>query len=137
MSLTQTQQMQCREYMGYSVTGGPLYQTFRELVYSDVSYMGIELDDPTNAALGRLDNLSVPEEARITNYYLPNLVAREQEIQDASANIDTDPAAIWTHNKTEVGERRAMFTALRIDLCRFLGFSPGPGVMNSSRLSRS
>lgn len=122
--------------MGYSVTGSAAYAPYRELVYSDVSYMGIALDDPVGQG-GRLQNLSVEEESRITGYFLKNLYLREQEIQNATENLDTDKAAIWTHNKGEMGERIAAFTSLRVALCHFLGFPPGSGLRTGNVLVRS
>lgn len=136
MSLTAQQRVDIRYYMGYSVTGSALYAAYRELVYSDVSYMGIALDDPTGAG-GRLQNLSVEEENRITGYFLPNLALREQEIQDAAANLDTDKAAVWTRNRSEVPDRQMLFMELRRDLCHFLGFAAGPGLRGGNRLVRA
>jgi hypothetical protein len=136
MTLSAQQLVDTRRYMGYSVTGDAFYANFRELVYSDVSYMGIALDDPTGVG-GRLAHLSPEEETTLTTYYLPTLTAREADIQAASANLDTDKAAIWTHNKSEVSERRSMFMELRVELCHWLGFSPGPGIQASNRLVRA
>jgi hypothetical protein len=116
--------------MGYSVSGNDTSNPFRELVYSDVSYMGLSIDY-------RLANLSAEEEGTVINYYLANLTKREQEIQDASCNLDTDQAAVWKHNKQEVSDRRDLFNQLRFDLCNFLGFSPGRGLANTNRLVRA
>jgi len=64
---------------------------FVRLVYSDVSYLGLSLDYS-------LANLSAEEENTLTTYFLANLAKREQEIQDAACNLDTDVAAVWTHS---------------------------------------
>lgn len=135
MALTSAQIVAIRYYMGYSVTGDAAYAPYRELAYSDVSYMGIALDDPTGQG-GRLQNLSVDEEAKITGFFLPNLAAREQEIQCAAGNLGTDIAAVWTRNKNEIGDRTALFTRLRLDLCLFLGFPPGQKLTAGNRVGR-
>lgn len=136
MSLTAQQKTDIRYFMGYSLSGSAAYLPYRELAYSDVSYMGIALDTD-NGQGGRLQNLSPEEETRVTGYFLKNLYLREQEIQDATANLDTDKAAIWTHNKGEMGERIAAFTNLRLSLCHFLGFPPGSGLRSGNTLVRS
>jgi hypothetical protein len=139
MALTDDQNALVRYYMGYSAAGvGTSLFPFHELAYSDVSYMGVSLDGSTdNPAGGKLNNLSAPEEARITGFFLPNLLARETEIQAAASNLDTDQASVWYRNRSEVSDRRAMFTALRLELCHFLGFPPGSGLRTSNRVVRA
>lgn len=92
--------------------------------------MGISLDT-------RLANLSAEEENTLVTFYLANLYLREQEIQDASSNLDTDEAAVWKHNRNEISDRRDLFNALRRDLCTFLGFAPGPQLAMGNRLVRA
>ena len=116
--------------MGYSVSGNSTSQPYREPVYSDASLASLSLDY-------RLANLSAEEENTVTVYYLANLYLREQEIQSASQNLDTDSAAVWKHNANELGDRRSLFKSLRLDLCVFLGFEPGKGLMSSNRLVRT
>lgn len=128
--LTSAQIVDVRRFMGYSVSGNDVSFPFRELVYSSVSYMGLSIDY-------RLANLSSDEEAIVVNKYLVNLNLREQEIQDASCNLDTDQAAVWKHNKNEISDRRDLFTALRRELCTFLGFEPGPQLGYANRLVRA
>jgi len=116
--------------LGYSVSGNTAYFPYRELVYSSVAYFGMNIET-------RLGNLSSDEENRVTTFYLPNLMQREQDIQDATANLDTSSAAVWTHNPTEMDDRVEAFNALRIRLCNFLGFQPGSDLRSSNRLSRA
>lgn len=116
--------------MGYSVTGNSTAQPYRELVYSEVSYMGLSLDY-------RLANLSPEEESVVINTYLTPLAAREQEIQSAAANLDTDQAAVWKRNASEVSDRIALFAYLRRELCEFLGFAPGPKLGGGNRVVRA
>jgi hypothetical protein len=130
MALTAQQLVDCRRFMGYSVTGDSVSTPFRELVYSEVSYFGLSLDY-------RLQHLSPEEENVVINTYLNNLTRREQEIQDAACNLDTDEAAVWKHNKNEISDRRGLFNQLRQDLCTFLGFRPGPNLATPNRLVRA
>ncbi len=131
MALTDQQLADVRYYCGYSVAGNAMASPFRELAYSDVSYMGLSLDY-------RLADLSDVEEAKLTGFFLVHLPLREAEIQAAGSNLDTASAAVWTHNKDEIKERRALYTALRLELCRFLGFPPGSGLAQTgNQLLRS
>ena len=130
MALTSAQRVDVRRYMGYSVSGDATSSPFRELVYSNVSYMGLSIDY-------RLDHLTADEEAVVVNAYLGNLTNLEQAISDASENLDTDAAAVWTHNKNEVRDRTSLFNQKRRDLCAFLGFKPGPSLGDGiTRLAR-
>lgn len=131
MALTNQQVVDVRRYMGYSVSGSVPTQSFREPVYSDRTFAGgLSLDY-------RLANLQAEEEGVVVNFYLTNLPLREAEIQSAAANLDTDEAAVWKHNKDEVEDRRELFDQLRIDLCDFLGFPPGPNLAKVNRLVRA
>ena len=140
MALTADQKSAVRYYMGYSASGsGTALFDYRELGYSQVSHMGISLDGTTDQPNGgRLNNLNSWEESRITSYFLVNLPLREAEVQSAAANLDTERAAVWTHNPAEIAQRTALYTDLRLELCRFLGFPPGSGLQASSnRLVRA
>jgi hypothetical protein len=130
MALTAQQLVDCRRYMGYSVTGDSTSQPYRELVYSNVSYMGLSLDY-------RLAHLSTEEEGVVVSTYLTPLALREQEIQGAADNLDTDQAAVWKRNANEVNDRIQLFNWLRRDLCRFLGFAPGPDLASGNRVVRA
>ena len=130
MALTAQQIVDVRRYLGYSVSGDDISFSYREFVYSDVSLLGLSIEY-------RLAHLSAEEENTLVNYYLANLYLREAEIQAASANLDTDVAAVWTHNKEEVSDRMGLFNQLRRDLCNFLGFEPGKALMSQNRLVRA
>jgi hypothetical protein len=130
MTLTNQQVVDVRRYCGVSVTGNTTSTPYREPYYSDVTLASLSLDY-------RLANLAPEEENTLINYYLANLYLREAEVQNASQNLDTDQAAVWKHNKQEVSDRRELFTQLRLDLCNFLGFSPGRGLGNANRLMRA
>jgi len=130
MTLTSAQTTDCRRFMGYSVSGNTTAEPYREPVYSSVTLASLSLDY-------RLANLTSDEENVITTTYLPNLNSREQEIQGAAANLDTDQAAVWKRNSTEVSDRINLFNWLRRDLCTFLGFPPGPNLALANRVVRA
>jgi hypothetical protein len=130
MTLTAQQIVDVRRYGGWSLTGNTTSQPYREPVYSDVTLASLSLDY-------RLANLSAEEENTLTTYYLANLYQREAEIQAASANLDTESAAVWKHNANELSDRRSLFRELRLDLCNFLGFEPGKALMGANRLVRA
>src|ERR1700729_141638 len=130
MALTAQALVDVRRYCGYSLSGNAASEFFREQVYSTLTYASLSLDY-------RLANLSAEEENTVITYYLANLYLREAEIQGASANLDTDVAAVWTHNKDEVSDRMGLFNQLRLDLCNFLGFEPGKALRSQNRLVRA
>lgn len=76
----------------------------------------------------RMNNMAPEEGAVVTNIYLSNLYQLEQAIPAASANLDTDKASVWTHNRDEVAHRDALFANWRRKLCSFLGIPPGKGL---------
>jgi hypothetical protein len=129
MTLSAQQLVDVRRFMGYSVSGNSTSNPFRELVYSNVSYMGLSLDY-------RLANLSAEEEGVVVTTYLTPLGLREQEIQGSADNLDTDQAAVWKRNASEVSDRINLFNWLRRDLCTFLGFPPGPQLASGNRVVR-
>ncbi len=130
MTLTSAQIVDCRRYMGYSVSGNTTSQPYREPLYSDVTLASLSLDY-------RLANLSSDEENVVVNTYLTNLNSRESEIQGAAANLDTDQAAVWKRNASEVSDRIRLFNWLRRDLCTFLGFAPGPQLGGGNNVVRA
>lgn len=72
----------------------------------------------------RLANLSASEEA-VLGRYLSTLRALEQAVVDASNNLDTAQAAVWSRSPTEVGDRTSLLDDWRRRLCAFLGLPPG------------
>jgi hypothetical protein len=78
----------------------------------------------------RLNNLA-PAEIAVTLQYLSTLATLEAAIPPASANLDTDNAAAWTHNENEVADRAGLFDGWRRRLCGFLGVPPGPALNNA------
>jgi hypothetical protein len=73
----------------------------------------------------RLQHVSASEGAIVVTY-LGTLNTLETAIPAAGNNLDTDVAAVWTHNKNEVHDRDALFANWRRKLCAFLGIPVGP-----------
>jgi hypothetical protein len=131
MTLTAQQLVDTRRWMGYATIGDASYASMEELAYTDTSPFGaINLTT-------RLANLSPEEETTLINIYLTPLAARETEIQGAAANLDTASAAVWVHNPREVQERKSLFKYLRLEMCAFLGFPPGPKLGGGNRVVRA
>lgn len=115
MAFTTAQKVDIRRHCGYPVYGGTpsSFQSYRFFqAYGTLEY--------------RMSNLMAEEEAVITTTYLPNLSALEAAIPAVGANLDTDQAAVWTHNKNELRDRENLFSNWRRKLCGFLGVPPGP-----------
>jgi hypothetical protein len=77
----------------------------------------------------RLNNLA-PSELVVVRQYLATLSGLEIAIPEAGANLMTDAAAAWQHNKDEVAQRSALYDNWRRRLCGFLGLPPGPTLGN-------
>ncbi|MGH3261532.1 MAG: hypothetical protein ACRDNS_06005 [Trebonia sp.] len=75
----------------------------------------------------RLNNLSTDEET-VVRTYLAQLLSLEIAIVRASDGLDTDQAAVWTRNKSELRDRQNLFDSWRRRLCGFLGLPPGPAL---------
>ena len=73
----------------------------------------------------RLNNMA-PAENQIVRQYLSTLYVLESAVPGAGANLDTDKAAVWTHNKDEVQDRARLFDSWRRRMCGFIGVPPGP-----------
>jgi hypothetical protein len=74
----------------------------------------------------RMQHMDVNEGNVVVNTYLTNLYTLESAIPGASANLDTDEAAVWKHNKHEVRDRVNLLDMWRRRLCDFMGVPPGP-----------
>ena len=72
----------------------------------------------------RMNNLSAAEVVIVVNY-LSTLNQLETVVPQASDNLDSDAASVWTHNRNEVGDRLRLLDEWRRRLCSFLGVPPG------------
>lgn len=85
----------------------------------------------------RLQNMTPENEAVLINTYLNKLTMLESAIVAASDNLDTDEAAVWKHNRSEVSDRTSLFDKWRRRMCGFLGLRPGPALGEGGlRISR-
>lgn len=75
------------------------------------------------------------EQAAIVNI-LTLLPTLDTALQGASANLDTDQAAVWTHNKNEIADRTKLFNYYRRRLCALFNVPPGPELMAGNSVVR-
>jgi hypothetical protein len=116
MSFTSAQLIDIRRFCWYPVYGGTpsSFQSYRFFeAYGLLEY--------------RMANLQAAEETVVTTIYLPNLYTLELAIPAVGANLDTDQASVWKHNKRELADRMDLFAQWRTMLCEYLGVPPGPG----------
>ena len=96
---------------GVNVTGFQSWRFFQ--AYGELEY--------------RLNNFS-PYELQVVRQYLATLYTLEQAVPTASDNLDTDKAAVWTHNKAEVVDRMRLYRTWRLQLCSIMGVPPGEAI---------
>jgi len=114
MAFLDAEKTDIRRFCGYPAYGGTPsgFQSWRFYqVYGLMEY--------------RLGNLS-PSEEQVVRNYLATLYTLEGAVPAAGANLDTDQAAVWSHNRNELADRLALLDAWRRRLCGFLGLPPGP-----------
>lgn len=75
----------------------------------------------------RMNNLA-PEEETVARRYLAQLASLELAVVRSGDSLDTDQAAVWTRNRTEVQDRENLLDDWRRRLCGFFGVPPGPGL---------
>lgn len=120
MALTSAQITDVRRYAGYPLIGDMVVDDNRDFAYAYIS-PGVY-----TTLHHRLNNLSSDEEAVMVNVYLTNLNLLESDIPGSRANLDTDEAAVWVHNKQEQDDRTRLFDDWRRRMCKFIGIPPGP-----------
>ena len=81
----------------------------------------------------RLQHLGASEGGVVVTTYLANLYTLENAIPGTSANLDTQQAAVWTHNPNEQRDRERLFRSWRMKLCDFLGIPAGPYLSGANR----
>lgn len=118
-SLTEGQKTDIRRFCGYPAYGAGAagFNSWRFFqAYGTLEY--------------RMNNLA-PAEIAVTLQYLSTLATLETVIPTASENLDTENAAAWTHNASEVRDRTNLFDNWRRRLCGFLGLPPGPALADA------
>lgn len=120
MSFTTAEKVDIRRFCGYGLygTGTPLPSS------------GYRFSTQYGVLEYKMNTLGTEEEAVVRTTYLANLATLETAIVSASANLDTDVAAVWKHNKNEVRDRKDLFNEWRRNLCGFFGITAGPDLNN-------
>lgn len=120
--LTDAEKADVRRFMGYPAfgTGASGFQSWRFFqAYGTLEY--------------RMTNMA-PAEFQVVRQYLASLYILESAIPASSDNLDTDSAAVYTHNKNEVSDRTALFDMWCDRLCGFLGLPRGTAMSRSSAI---
>lgn len=118
MSFTNAEKVDLRRYCGYGLYG----------MGQPTPASGYRFSTQYGVLEYKLNTLGNEEEAVVRTTYLANLATLESAVVGAGANLDTDQAAVWVHNKNEVQDRMGLFNRWRRELCAFLGISPGPAL---------
>jgi hypothetical protein len=131
MALTDAQMTDVRRYAGYPLAGTTMLITDdQDTVYMRFGMVVMSLHR-------RLTSLSASEETALAAY-LTTLAGLETAVAGAGANLDTDQAAVWKRNRSEVADRAALFDQWRYRMCAFLGLPPGPALAGAGgRLVRA
>jgi len=125
MALTAQQLVDVRRYAGYPMLGTdtPVGDN-QDFAYGYVS-SGV-----WQTLYHRLNTMTAEAQTTLVNVYLTNLATLEAAIVSASDNLDTESAAVWTHNKNEISDRNKLFDQWRRRMCYFIGIAPGPSLGN-------
>jgi hypothetical protein len=113
-----------RRHAGYQMFGGANYPNYGYRYFTHYGMLEF-----------KLNNASLDEETVIRDY-ITKLNKLENEWLGAADNLDTDEAAVWKHNKSELKQRKALYIEWRIRLCNYMGIGPGPDVngANTTRI---
>ena len=112
--LTDAERADVRRFLGYP-SYGP----------GNAGFQGYRFFQAYGLLEYRLTNAR-PEEFQVIRQYLTTLYGLETAIYASGANLDTDQAAVWHHNKAEVQDRTALYVQARRAFAGFLGVPPGP-----------
>jgi len=123
--LTPQQQADARRFMGYPMVGDTSPDDRSDLAYAQVT------SGRYQTLAHRLTSLRAEEEAIIASY-LVTLASLENGITRAADNLDTDKAAVWQRNRSEVSDRTRLYNQWRRQLCGLLGIPPGPSLGNGT-----
>jgi hypothetical protein len=118
--LTDDEKVDARRFCGYSLYGN-----------SASGFLGYRFFEAQGFLEYRLLNCS-PSEAQRIRQFMAVIYTLELAVPGAGANLDTDQAAVWTRNRTEVQDRARLFDDWSRRLCAFLGVPPGPGMSTGS-----
>jgi len=121
MSFTDAEKTDVRRFCGYGAFGA-----------QNTPASGYRFSTQYGVLEYKLNNCTAAEESVVRITYLANLYTLETAIVGASANLDTDEAAVWKHNKNEIADRERLFDDWRLRFCGFLGVPAGPQFGGSS-----
>ena len=127
MAFSNQERVDIRRFCGYGAFGGIASPAFGYRFFT--AYGTLEY---------KLSNLAIEEETTLRATYLTNtnsLFVLEQAIFGSSANLDTDQAAVWYHNKNEVKDRTTLFNMVRRQLCAFFGVEAGPELQSNGGIT--
>lgn len=124
MAFTDAEKTDVRRFCGYGAWGGG----------QPTPASGYRFSTQYGVLEYKLNTLGASEESVARTTYLTNLYVLETAIFGTGANLDTDQAAVWVHNKNEYRDRKVLFNGVRREFCAFLGIQPGPG-MNAGGLT--
>lgn len=116
MAFTDAERTNVRRFCGYPAYGA-----------GNSGNMGWRFYQAYGALEYRLNNLS-PSEEQVVRSHLATLATLETAVPAAGDNLDTDQAAVWTHNRDEVRDRTGLLAIWSRRLCAFLGVPAGPGL---------
>ncbi len=128
MALTAAQQTDARRHLGYGVVGTT--QTIS--ANGDVVYLVFGMRQMS--LYERLNTLTATEEAVVAPS-LTSLNNLEAAILTAGDNLDTDKAAVWTRNRSEIRDRERLYNNTRLRFAALLGCPPGPGLAGAGTIS--
>ncbi len=120
--LLDTEKTDVRRFCGYPAYGA-----------GQAGDMGWRFYQAYGAMEYRMNNLS-PAEETVVRQHLATLRGFEVAIPEAAGNLDTESAAVWTRNPSEVRDRQRLERDWGRRLCAFLGIPPGAGLANTSSL---
>lgn len=116
--LSDAERVDARRFAGYPAYGsgnaGAGFSSYRWFqVYGQMEF--------------RLTNIG-PSELVVLRAKLAELTTLDAAIATAGNTMGTAKAAVWTRNRTEARDRRALFNDRRRELCGFMGVPPGPAL---------
>lgn len=114
--LSESEKTDARRFMGYPAHGA-----------DPAGNMGWQFYQAYGAVEFRLGSLS-DSELVVARQFLGTLSMLEQAIPGMSAGLDTEGAAGWKRNASELPDRVRLFEDWSRRLCVFLGVPPGPGL---------
>lgn len=120
--LTEYELVQIRRMLGYTALGGvnsgeQSWRFFQQYGFNE----------------WRFKNMA-PEEYGQIRIQLEDCLRLERDIYGSSENLDTDQAAVWTRNRSEVADRQRLYAWARKQLCGFMGIPPGPALQSGRRI---